>query len=224
MPHAVQLSLFVAALATLLSLPFAVLVAWWLERRSGRLRGLVQILVLLPLVLPPVVTGSLLLQLFAPRGALGGWLASIGLPVAFELTGAVVAAAVVGFPLFVLQLGQAFASIDPRLEEQACSLGLPPWRVFLRVSLPLAWPGLLAGATLAFARGLGEFGATIVLAGHVRGVTDTLPLAVHAALQTPGGEREVLVLCAWAVALAVLAALGFRALLARHRKRLEWGA
>lgn len=217
----VLLSLSVALAATLLALPPALVVAWILERTRWRGRGLLQLAVLLPLVLPPVVTGYLLLALFAPRGVVGGWLAAIGVPVAFHWAGAVVAAAVVGFPLFVMQVSAALAAVDPRLETASRSLGRAPLATLLRVTLPLAWPGILAGAVLAFARGLGEFGATIVLAGNVSGETETIPLAVHAALATPGAEGTVLALSIVAMVFGVVALIVYRRALERHRRRLE---
>ena len=218
---AVALSLSVALAATLLALPPAVVVAAYLAHGKGRLRAAVQALVLLPLVLPPVVTGWLLLLLFSPRGALGAALADLGMPVAFHWLGAVVAAAVVGFPLLVMLVGTALAAIDPRLVLVARSLGAGRARAFLRITLPLAWPGILAGAVLCFARGLGEFGATIVLAGHVPGRTSTIPVQIMAALELPGSEREVAWLAAASVALGLASVVLYRVLLARHRARLE---
>ena len=217
----VWLSLSVSLAATLLALPPALLVAWVLERSRWPGRTLLHVLVLLPLVLPPVVTGYLLLRVFSPRGALGAALESVGLPVAFHWAGAVVAAAVVGFPLLVMLVSQAYRLVDPKLETVARTLGCGPFTTFWRVTLPLAWPGVAAGAVLAFARGLGEFGATIVLAGRIEGETDTIPLAVHAALDVPGAEDRVLVLCGVSVALGLVAVVAYRVLVAAHRERLE---
>lgn len=218
---AVLLSLSVALCATALALPPAVWVAWRLERGHGRGRGVLHVAVLLPLVLPPVVTGWLLLLLFSPRGALGGALASVGLPVAFHWLGAVVAAAVVGFPLLVMLVASTFRSLDPRLALVARSLGATPAQAFRRVTLPLAWPGILSGACLCFARGLGEFGATIVLAGHVPGETSTLPVQMMAAMERPGAEGDVAFLAGASVLLGVGAALAHRVLQSRHAARLE---
>lgn len=217
----VALSLLVALLATTLALPPALAVAWVLERTRLRGRGLLHVLVLLPLVLPPVVTGYLLLVVFSPRHALGRLLEEAGVPVAFHLGGAVVAAAVVGFPLLVMLVARAYRGVDPRLERMSRSLGHGPWATYVRVTLPLAWPGVAAGALLAFARALGEFGATIVLAGHVSGETETIALAVNALLSVPGAEAEVARLCALSVALGVAAVCGHRVLEARHLRRLE---
>ncbi|MDG2148197.1 MAG: molybdate ABC transporter permease subunit [Planctomycetota bacterium] len=218
---AVSLSILVGLLATLLALPPALFLGWVLERTRWPGRGVVYVLVLLPLVLPPVVTGYLLLEFFSPRGMLGRQLESIGLPVAFHLAGAVVAASVVGFPLLFMLVSYAYRSVDPALETVSRSLGRGGWETWWRVTLPLAWPGVAAGALLAFARALGEFGATIVLAGHVPGETGTIPLAVMALMDVPGAEQEVFALCGVSIFLGVLAVVGFRALDKRHRTRLE---
>ncbi|HXX93016.1 MAG TPA: molybdate ABC transporter permease subunit [Planctomycetota bacterium] len=219
--EAVLLSLGVSLAATLLSLPVSILAAWYLERSRGPARGVVQTLIMMPLVLPPVVVGYLLLGLFSPRGALGRALAAAGMPVAFHWLGAVVAAAVVGFPLFVMMIAQAMKGVDPRLEVVSRSLGRTRWGTFFRVTLPLSWPGLLSGAALAFGRGLGEFGATIILAGRIPGETETIPLAIYARLESPGGEREAGILVAAAVVLCLAAVVASRVLDRWHRSRLE---
>lgn len=218
---AVWQSLTVALVATLLALPPAVATAWVLTRTRWRGRTLLHGLTLLPLVMPPVVTGYLLLLVFSPKGALGRTLESLGMPVAFHWLGAVVAAAVVGFPLLVMLVSVALRSVDARLEQMSQALGISPMRTFWRVTLPLAWPGVAAGAVLAFARALGEFGATIVLAGHVSGETETIPLAVHAALYAPGAEELVTALTLASVALGIGAVLTYHWLTERHRRRLE---
>ncbi len=215
------LSLSVGLVATLVSLPPGVAVAWFLERSRSRWRSLVQTLVMLPLVMPPVVTGYLLLLIFSRRGPLGRVLEAIGLPVAFHWLGAVVAAAVVGFPLLVLSVTLAMKGIDPRLETIARSLGRSRWQTFWRVTLPLTWPGILSGAALAFGRGLGEFGATIVLAGRIPGRTETIPLAIYARLDAPGGETRVIGLLVASVALCVACVVLARRLDDTHRRRLE---
>jgi molybdate transport system permease protein len=217
----VWLSLTVGFAATVGTLPIAVAIAWFLERTRSRLRDPVQTLVMLPLVLPPVVTGYLLLKLFSPLGAVGRALAFLGMPVAFHWLGAVVAAAVVGLPLFVLMTAQSMKAIDPRFETVSVSLGASRWRTFWRVTLPLTWPGILAGAVMAFARGLGEFGATIILAGRIPGETQTIPLAIYAELDAPGGEDRVLGLVVVAVVICTLAVIAARALDGWYRRRLE---
>lgn len=217
----ILLSLSVGIAATLLSLVPAVAVARWLAGGGGRARAAVQVLVTLPLVLPPVVTGWVLLRLFSPRGPAGRALADLGAPVAFHWLGAVLAAAVVGFPLFTSQVSLALGAVEPRLEVVARSLGCTPLRAFLRTTLPLAWPGVAAGALLAFARGLGEFGATIVLAGSIPGETETIPLRIYAELERPGGEAAVASLVAASIGICVACVLAARTLERRHRARLE---
>jgi molybdate transport system permease protein len=176
---------------------------------------------MLPLVLPPVVVGYLLLRLFSPRGWLGGLLAGLGTPVAFHWLGAVVAAAAVGFPLFVLMVAQAMKAVDPRYETASRALGRSSWGTFWRVTLPLSWPGILSGAAIAFARGLGEFGATIVLAGRIPGETETIPLRIYAELDAPGGETRIAGLVAASIFLCLACVLGSRVLDRWYRKRLE---
>jgi molybdate transport system permease protein len=221
MSSSVWLSVTVGLTATLVSLPFAVALAWFLERTRSRLRHPIQALIMMPLVLPPVVTGYLLLRLFSPLGPLGRALARIGMPVAFHWLGAVVAAAVVGLPLFVMMSAQSMKAVDPRFEAASASLGASRWRTFWRVTLPLTWPGILVGAVMAFARGLGEFGATIIVAGRIPGETETIPLAIYAELDAPGGEDRVVGLVAVAVAMCAVCVVGARVLDTWYRRRLE---
>ncbi len=196
MTEVILLSLQVATLAVVVSLPFAVAVAWLLARTQFRGKILVDAVVHLPLVLPPVVTGYLLMLLFAPNGPLGG------LGFGFSTEGAALASAAVAFPLLVRPIRQAFEATDPGLLQAATSLGASPWRAFWTIALPLARPGILAGALLAFGRSLGEFGATITFVGNVAGETRTLPLALYNALQVPGGEAEATTLALVSTALA----------------------
>lgn len=215
------LSFTIGALAVLISLPFAVALAWLFERRQFWGRDVLQTLVMLPLVLPPAVTGILLLWVFSPKYALGKLLTAAGMPVAFHWFGAVVAAAVVGFPLLVMNIGLAIKAIDPRFEMISRSLGHSAWRTFWKVTFPLATPGILAGIVLSFARGLGEFGATIVLAGRIPGETDTLSLAIYAYLDAPGHEREIFVLTLLSVLLGLGAVVMSRALERYYHRRLD---
>lgn len=217
----VRLSLGVAAWATLATCPPAVLLGWLLARRRFPGKAVVSALVYAPLVLPPVVTGFVLLKLLGRRGVVGGWLAEHGLAVPFTFAGAVVAAVVVGLPLFVAAARGAFEAVDRRHDEVAWTLGLSPGRTFFRVTLPLATPGLLAGAVLAFARSLGEFGATIVLAGNIEGETRTIPMAVYTALESPHGEGEAWKLVGASLLLALGAMAGYELLARRHRRLLE---
>ncbi|MFZ0427591.1 MAG: molybdate ABC transporter permease subunit [Acidobacteriota bacterium] len=185
---AIELSLWVATWAVTASLPLAIPLGYGLARWKGRSKWLVETLVNLPLVLPPVVTGYVLLLLFGGAGPIGGPLERwFGIQIAFSWAGAALAAAVVSFPLMVRAVRIAFAGVDERLEGVARTLGSSPLDTFLSVSLPLALQGVLAGSILAFARSLGEFGATIMLAGNIPGRTQTIPTAVFSLVQTPGG-------------------------------------
>lgn len=217
----IRLSLAVAAWATLLAAPFAIATGWLLARRSFPGKALVTTFVYAPLVLPPVVTGLLLLELLGRRGPIGSWLASYGLAIPFTFEGAVIAAVVVGFPLFVAAARSAFEAVDRRHDEVGATLGLSPARVFFRVTLPLAMPGVLAGAVLSFARALGEFGATMVLAGNIEGETRTIPMAVYSLLESPQGEGEAWSLVYVSLGLCFAAMLGYEFLVRRHRRLLE---
>lgn len=215
----VALSLQVGAVAVIGVLPVAFGLAWLLAR--GRFPGktLLDGLIHLPLVVPPVVTGWLLLLAFAPTGPIGAWLeAWFGVSVLFRWTGAAIAAAVMALPLMVRAMRLSIEAVDRRLESAARTLGAGPARVFWTITLPLSIPGLIAGAVLGFARALGEFGATITFVSNVPGETATLPIAIYAALQLPGGEATVLRLSLISVALA-LAALVASELLARRAGR-----
>ena len=199
--------------ATLVALPIAFAIAWLLAR--GRFPGkiLIEAIVYLPLVVPPVVTGWFLLLAFAPGGPLG--FLSDG--VLFRWTGAAIAAGVMALPLMVRAIRLSIEAVDRRLEGAARTLGAGPWRVFWTITLPLSLPGLLAGTVLGFARSLGEFGATITFVSNVPGQTQTLPLAIYAALQRPDGDAIALRLSALSVAVA-LAALVASELLARRMR------
>ena len=218
---AIQLSFWVALSATLFSLLPAVAVGWVLARREFVGKSFISTVALIPLVLPPVVTGFILLSLFGARSPLGAWLADMGLPVPFTLLGATLAALTVGFPLYVLSVRNAFQTVDPSYEAVAWTLGKRPWPTFLRVSFPLALPGIAAGAVLSFARALGEFGATVVLAGNVEGSTRTIPLAVYTLLESPNGREVIWILVGASVGLSLLALLGFEALSRRQRRQME---
>src|SRR6201996_3042322 len=197
-------SFAVAFWAVLLSLPLAIAVAFLLSRRfSGRLAldGLVH----LPVILPPVLTGFLLLLLFGRRGPIGAFLEqAFGIHLAFTRQGAVLATAVMTFPLLVRAIRIAFETSDARLFEAAAVLRASPWERFFTIALPLAGPGILAGAVTAFAAGMGEFGAVITFAANIPGQTQTLPLAIYAMLQEPGGESEAMRLAAMSFAVAML--------------------
>jgi len=210
------LSLKVAFWGLAASVPPAIAVAWVLARKRFPGKVLFDAFVHLPLVLPPVVIGFALLVLFGTQGPVGRLLEPLGIVVAFRWTGAAIAAAIMGFPLLVRAIRLAIEAVDPRLEAAARSLGARRWRVFFTVTLPLALPGLATGALLAFARALGEFGATITFVSNIPGETRTLPLAIYTLTQVPGGDAQALRLCAFSVALS-LAALAFSEWLARRR-------
>lgn len=202
--QAVALSLKVAFWATLLSLPLGVLTALALARGRFPGRQVLNALVHLPLIMPPVVTGYLLLLTFGRRAPVGEWLAeTFGLVLAFRWTGAVLAAGIMAFPLMVRAIRLAIEAVDPRLEQAAATLGAPRAWVFLTVTLPLMAPGLIAGAVLAFAKAMGEFGATITFVANIPGQTQTLPSAIWTALQVPGGEGSALLMVGMACVVAV---------------------
>lgn len=215
----VFLSLKVSAVAIGVCLPLAFALAWLLAR--GRLPGKVVLdaLIHLPLVLPPVVTGWLLLLAFGPQGPVGAWAERVlGLTFMFRWTGAALAAAVMALPLMVRAMRLSIEAVDQRLEAAAMTLGASRWRVFRTITLPLALPGVIAGAVLGFARSLGEFGATITFVSNIPGETQTLPLAIYSALQIPGGESAVTRLALISVLLS-LTALVISEVLARRMGR-----
>lgn len=215
----VSLSLRVAAWSVALSLVPGVLVAWLLARWESPWRALAQAIVMLPLVLPPVVTGYVLLRLFGRNGPLGrAWHGLTGEHVAYTTGACVLAAAVVGFPLLVEGIRLSVLGVDRRLEGVSRTLGRGRLATFLRVTLPLSLPGVLAGAVLSFARALGEFGATIVLAGNVEGETRTIPVAVFTLLNVPGGEGAATRLVVVSVLLSLAALLGATVLVRRGGK------
>jgi molybdate transport system permease protein len=206
--EALRLTCLVASAAVGASLPLGMAVAWALARWNFRGKTLVETLVNIPLVLPPVVTGYLLLVLFGRRGVLGGWLEqTLGVQLVFDFNGAVLAAAVMAFPLLVRPLRIGFASIDRRLELAARSLGAGPVDVFFSIVLPLSSRGIAAGCVLGFARAMGEFGATIMLAGSIPGETRTVSLYIYGLLQSPGGLQRAPHLVLWCVAIAAAALL-----------------
>ncbi|MEM6340538.1 MAG: molybdate ABC transporter permease subunit [Pseudomonadota bacterium] len=222
--EALRLSLFVGVFATLLSLPLALWVAWLLARRDFIGKGLLNALVHLPLVLPPVVTGYLLLIAFGRNGPAGRFLEdTFGLVLAFRWTGAVLAAIIMGFPLMVRAMRLAIEAVDPKIEAAAATLGAPGWAVFSTVTLPLILPGILAGAVMGFAKAIGEFGATITFVANIPGQTQTMPSAIYTLLQVPGGEAEAIRLVLWACLLAVVAVLLSEWLARRVAARIAGG-
>lgn len=218
---ALKLSLQVAVLATALCLPAGIAVAWLLERRRFFGKSVLEALIQLPMVVPPVVPGLLLLLLFGTQGALGAWLAKhFGLVLAFNWKGAVLAAMVMAFPLMVQPIRLALRLMDARLEAAASTLGASPWQVFTSITLPLATPGLIAGALLCFCRSLGEFGATMAFVGNIPGETRTLPLAIYSLMQSPGGTQAALWLSLLSIGIAFAALLLVQHLSRRIERQL----
>lgn len=218
----VGLSLQVAVVATLCALPFAVWVAWLLARRQFWGQNLVNGFVHLPLVLPPVVTGYLLLIVFGRQGPIGALLFDwFGVTLAFRWTGAALAAAVMAFPLMVRAIRLGFEAVDQGAEDAAGTLGASPRRVFLTITLPLIAPSLLAGAVLGFAKALGEFGATITFVAAIPGQTQTIPSAIYGLLQVPGQEGDVIALVVVSIVLAMGALLLSEWLTRRAARRLS---
>jgi molybdate transport system permease protein len=219
---AVRLSLKVAMVAMLASLPFGLVVAYLLARAEFPGKTLVNALVHLPLVLPPVVTGYVLLLLFGRRGPIGAFLAeNFGLVFSFRWTGAALACAVMGFPFLVRAIRLSIESVDRRLEAAASTLGASaPW-VFLTVTLPLILPGIVAGMILCFAKAMGEFGATITFVSNIPGETQTLPSAIYVFTQVPGGDAQALRLTAISVVISVAALIASEALARRAGRAVE---
>jgi molybdate transport system permease protein len=206
---AVRLSLLVAVTATAASLPPGIAIAWLLARGRFWGKGLLDTVVHLPLIMPPVVTGYLLLILFGRRGPIGEFLEqALGIVFAFRWTGAALACAVMGFPLMVRAIRLSIEAVDPRLESAAGTLGAAPLWVFATVTLPLALPGVIAGAILSFAKSMGEFGATITFVSNIPGETQTLPSAIYTFTQVPGGDAGALRLTAVSIAISMAALLG----------------
>lgn len=219
---ALKLSLWVSGWAVLASLPLGILMAWVLARLKFPGKFLVDGLIHLPLVLPPVAVGYLLLVLFGRRGVVGAWLYhTFGITFAFNWKGATLAAAVMAFPLMVRAVRLSIEGVDRGLESAARTLGAGPIRVFFTVTLPLVVPGIIAGVILAFARSLGEFGATITFVSNIRGETQTLPLALYTLTQVPGGEHGAMRLCVIAVVIAMAALIASEILARRFAARLE---
>ena len=202
----VALSLKVGGVAMAVTLPIAFALAWLLARVRFPGKVIVDAAIHLPLVVPPVVTGWLLLLAFGPNGPIGAWLQDwFGVTVLFRWTGAAIAAGVMALPLMVRAMRISIEAVDRRLENAARTLGAGPWRVFWTLTLPLSIPGVLAGAVLGFARSIGEFGATITFVSNVAGETQTLPLAIYSALQQPGADALVRRLSCVSVGLSLIA-------------------
>jgi molybdate transport system permease protein len=201
-----QITLFSIAVglaSTLLILPFGIALAWLFARKEWPLKSVIETAVLLPLVMPPVSTGLILLKIFGRRSPLGQWLYERGIEIVFNWKGVLIAMSVMSFPLLVRSVRTSFAEVNPRLEQIAATLGASPLRIFFVITIPLAYKGIVAGALLAFSRALGEFGATILLAGNIPGKTQTLSLAIYNYVQL-GKDSDAYVLLGITVVLAFL--------------------
>lgn len=199
--HITIFSLAVGLASTLVILPFGIGLAWLFARKDWPMKSVVETIVLLPLVMPPVSTGLILLKLFGRRSPIGQWLYDRGIEIVFNWKGVLIAMAVMSFPLLVRSVRTSFAEVNPRLEQIAATLGASGWRILFVITIPLAYKGIIAGALLAFSRALGEFGATILLAGNIPGQTQTLSLAIFNFVQT-GKDPEAYSLLGITVMLA----------------------
>lgn len=219
--QAVELSLKVSVVAVACSLPFGILMAWILVRCRFPGKSLLDSIIHLPLVLPPVVIGYLLLVAMGRRGVIGSWLYDwFGFSFSFSWRGAALASAIVAFPLMVRAIRLSLDAVDKHLEQAARTLGASPWRVFFTITLPLSFPGIVVGTVLAFARSLGEFGATITFVSNIPGETRTIPLAMYTLIETPGAEADAARLCIIAIVLSLAALLSSEWLTNWSRKRL----
>lgn len=199
-------SVLVALASTLLILPFGIIISWLLARKDWPLKSVVETLLFLPLVMPPVATGLILLKLFGRRGPVGAWLYDMGVEIIFNWKGVLIAMSVMSFPLLVRSARTSFGAVSARLEQIAATLGASRTRIFFTVTVPLAWKGIVAGALLAFARALGEFGATILVAGNIPGRTQTLSLAIFNFVQL-GKDEEAYKLLIITVCIAFIAVI-----------------
>jgi molybdate transport system permease protein len=219
---AILLSVRVAVIATLISTPIGIGVAWLLARRDFWGKPIIDAIIYLPLVLPPVVTGYLLLLLLGKRGLLGAWLAEhLGIVFAFRWTGAALACGVMSFPLLVRPIRLSIEAVDRRLEQASSTLGASPWKVFVTVTLPLALPGVLAGMVLGFAKAIGEFGATITFVSNIPGETQTISSAIYSLIQTPDGDAAASRLVMISIGIAVLALIASEWFARRATQRLH---
>jgi molybdate transport system permease protein len=219
---AILLSIRVAVIATLISTPIGIAVAWLLARRDFWGKALIDAIIYLPLVLPPVVTGYLLLVMLGKRGLLGSFLAEhFGIVFAFRWTGAALACGVMSFPLLVRPIRLSIEAVDRRLEQAASTLGASPLKVFVTVTLPLALPGVLAGMVLGFAKAIGEFGATITFVSNIPGETQTISSAIYSLLQTPDGDAAASRLVLISIGIAVVALIASEWFARRATKRLH---
>ena len=218
---ALYLSAKVAFFATVFCLPFAVVLAWVLARKEFRLKFIVEAFLQLPMVLPPVVLGYLLLILFGNKGVIGQYLHEIGIEFAFNWKGAVLTSMIVAFPLMVQPIRLSFQLMNQQLEQIAGSLGASPFKVFCSINLPLALPGIVIGSILCFSRSLGEFGATITFVGNIPDETRTIPIAIYSLIQQPDGEQMAMRLVVLSFILAFGALIANYFILQKYQSKLK---
>lgn len=219
---AIKLSIIVGVLATVCALIPAIWLAWILARKNFRLKPLLSMLLFFPMVSPPLVTGFLLLKFFGRNSSIGQMLLSMGISIPFSLSAAVIASAVVGFPLLVMFIRSTFANLEPHLESYSLTAGHTPFETFFKVVLPLSYPGIIAGAIVCFARSLGEFGATIVFAGNREGETRTISMAIYSLLDFPSGEDQANTLLLASVAISFLSLIAYEFFTKRFWSKIEW--
>jgi len=214
------LSLKIASVGVIFTAPIAFFLAYALARLDFAGRSLLSALVMLPLVMPPVVTGLVLLDFFGPRGIIGAWLGQFGIVLGFRWSGAALAAGLVALPLIVRPMRLALEAVDPKLHEALAVAGLGRWRRLLVLDLPVAMPGIIAGLVLGFAKAMGEFGATITFVANIPGETRTLSLAIYSALQSPGTEKIVFLLSAISIAISIIAVMASEILVEKMAARM----
>lgn len=219
---AIKLSLIIGFCSTLVALIPAIFVAKLLDHKKLKFKALLNVLIFFPMVSPPVVTGHILLMLLGRNSWIGKILESFGIHVPFTILGAVIASVVVGFPLLVMFIRAAFAGLDPQLEQYSLSSGHTPFQTFMKVSLPLSFPGILAGAIVMFARSLGEFGATVVLAGNMEGETRTISLAIYSLMDSASRSTDANTLLIASIALSFIALIAYEACNRLYWKKIEW--
>jgi len=219
---AIKLSLVVGLCATLLTIIPAIGAAWILARKDFIGKSALNILIFLPMVLPPVVTGFLLLKILGRHSFVGEILQQFGITIPFSLLGAIAASAVVGFPLFVMLLRSTFAGLDPHLESYSLTAGHTPRETFFKVVLPLSYPGIIAGSIVCFARSIGEFGATVVLAGNMEGQTRTISLAIYSLLDSPTGEDKASTLLLASVGISFASLIIYEFFTRKFWTKIEW--
>ncbi len=219
---ALAISLKVALLCAIISIPFAVLIGWLLARKDFKLKPIVEAFLHVPMVMPPVTTGYILLIILGANGLLGNFLQKeFGIRIAFNFAAAVLASVVVSLPLAIRAIKQAIEMVDKRFEDAASILGAGRWRIFFTITLPLSFPGLVSGFLLSFTRSLGEFGATITFAGNIFGETQTIPLALFSAMQTPGKENEAFRLMLISIVISFIAMLASELVNRRYLKSIN---